>query len=154
VLEHVTNTSKTYQVRAVKDVPTNPGPMGSDRAQAIRDLYKAAADDQFGSDNTKAAAFQIAVWELAFDFVAGDSGSSNLNGGLLKLTSTSTNVRNQANIWLGIVHANFGYSGAGVVGLARTGNQDQLFLVPLPAPIALGLAGLAGVAIIRRLRPR
>lgn len=151
--EVVSTSSVEYTVEDVADVPA-PGPgMGADRAQALRDLYAAANGAQFGTDNLQAAAFQVALWELAFDFDLGET-TADLNGGAFKVTSTSTGVRMQAEAWLNTALANYGLASTGLVGLSRSGKQDQIFLVPLPAPVALGLAGLVAVAGMRRLRPR
>lgn len=140
-----------YNIEDLKDVPTNPGAMGEDAADAIRELYQVVAGEQFEANNNKAAAFQMVVWELAFDYDGTDS-SKNLYGGNLNFSGSNGTVLGLAQGWLDSVDG----SGplASLVGLANNGKQDQIFLVPLPAPVGLGLAGLAGVAVIRRLRPR
>lgn len=151
--EHVTTTALAYDVKDVADVPGNPGPMGSDRAEAVSVLYDLAAKSQFGTDNTKAAAFQVALWELVFDFEVGDSGSISLDGGAFTLNNAAA-VKAQAEVWLGQIAGNFGTGSTRLVGLHHDGKQDQVLMVPLPAPVAMGLAGLLAVAGARRLRSR
>jgi hypothetical protein len=151
--EVVTNIPMTYQVKDLAEVPGYPGAMQDDRAEAVSVLYGLAAGAQFGTNNTLAAAFQVALWELVFDFEFGDSSSIDLVGGAFKLNTTGS-VRTQAELWLSQISGNYGTGSTPLVGLHNHGKQDQVLMVPLPAPLAMGLAGLVAVAGVRRLRAR
>src|SRR5690606_15192937 len=107
--------------------------------------YDVAGGAQFGTNNILAAAFQVALWELAFDFQGGDSTSIDLDDGAFELNSTGS-VKTTANGWLGQIMANFGSGQTHLAGLHHDHKQDQVVVVPLPAPVAMGLAGLIGVA--------
>lgn len=143
----------TYDVVDLSAAPGQPGPMGNDRKEAVRVLYDLAGGAQFGANNTLAAAFQVALWELVFDFEVGDSASIDLQDGAFKLNSGGT-VESSANAWLGQIMANYGSGSTALAGLHHDHKQDQVVVVPLPAPVALGLVGLIGVAGLRRLRMR
>lgn len=143
----------TYDVVDLAQAPGLPGPMGNDRKEAVRVLYDVAGGAQFGANNTLAAAFQVALWELVFDFAGGDSASVDLHSGAFELNSGGT-VETSANAWLGQIMANYGSGSTALAGLHHDHKQDQVVAVPLPAPVALGLAGIIGVAGLRRLRMR
>lgn len=154
--EFTDGSFRKYDVKDVKDLPSSiSGGMGATAADAIRKLYTAAAGAQFG-DDTKSAAFQLAIWELVYDYGTG-SAAPDLDTGGIKLNSTwasgNAGIVNQAKSWLSAAHTG-SYTYAPLVGLYNNGYQDHIFLIPLPAPLAMGLAGLAGVLVIRRLRPR
>lgn len=143
----------TYDKVDASQVPGLPGAMGNNRKEAVRVLYDVAGGAQFGSNNTLAAAFQVALWELVFDFQAGDSTSIDLDDGAFKLNSGGS-VKTTASGWLGQIMANYGSGQTALAGLHHDHKQDQVVVVPLPAPVAMGLAGLIGVAGLRRLRTR
>ena len=139
----------TFDISALDTAPTS-GPMGSSAADAIRELYAIADPAQFGSSNKDAAAFQIAVWELAYDY-DGTNGSKSFGAGAVRV-SAPADVLTQANTWLSSVDG-FGPR-TSLKALTHSSKQDQIIVVPLPGTVALGLAGLAGVGVVRRFRPR
>lgn len=160
LLEYVTTTPKTYQVVGVKDVPSPS--MGQDRADAIMDMYRYANGAQLlsNANNDFAAAFQIAIWEVANDFNAiGGRGSLDVTTGAFEAKQTngsalSSAIMTNLNSLFNAIGTYRGDGGPGfqVFGLARQGAQDQLVVVPLsPAGMMAGV-GLIGVAGLRRRR--
>lgn len=109
------------------------------RADALSRLYGTWFADSLTSA-TKSAAFQVAVWEIAYDT------GSNLSAGAFRLNDAN-GVRNQALIYLDESR----WSGPADVGvILRVGNQDLMVQVPEPAALALLAIGLLGLVAARR----
>lgn len=148
---HVNGPVRTYAVTAVSDLPTPGTGMGTARADAIARMYFSANGAQFGNNADYAAAFQIAVWEIANDFdgtlASLDVAAGNLRGSFnaaisanfAALFAAAANVDGNRNALLGLGNASF---------------QDQIIDVTngIPTPGALALLALAGVAGLRRRR--
>ena len=93
-------------------------------------------------DPATSGAFQMAVWELAFDAGA-DLSSGNFTGnGGAGIVATSQS-------WLNAINAP-GYSGgqAPISVLHHESAQDQL----VPAPGSIALLGMGGVLLTKRRR--
>ncbi len=157
--EHTTSTAKTYSVVDVKDVPVTAGwpAMGQDRADAMERLFAAAPSSLFdwtAADPAHAAAFQIAVWEIAYDYNEANPLSFDVTAGNFRARQTSgAALAAPVSTWLSnlAVSVNDLDGGASrVLGLSRSGSQDQLQVVPLPSTGVLGLAGLGLVGTARR----
>lgn len=154
--QYVTSSPKEYNCAELEAVP-NASPMGESKAQAIRDIYAWAAGAQLTTNDTSAnrdlaAAFQIAIWEIVADF---DGTTSSLNvaaGNLVATQSNGNPFGSSIDRWLTDLFAAVGLNANmdGLFAVTHTGHQDQLVLVPLPAPVMLGAAGLLGVAWYRR----
>ena len=149
---HVNGPSQVYQVLSVAQVP-NPGPgMGETRAAAIARMYTFASNTQFGGNADYAAAFQIALWEIANDY-DGSAASLSLAAGNLQGASLAAGI--VANI-SGLLSAAADTSifSKPLVGLGNAGFQDQIIdpSVPIPTPGAMALLGLANVFGARRRR--
>jgi len=151
LVQYVVSHPSPYECALLEDVP-NTSPMGPDRAQAIRDLYAHADGSQFaavGSSANKdfAAAFQIAVWEAAYDY-DGSAGSLDVVGGDLRVTGTGGGPLS-AGI-SGYLDDLFGAVGTGaevphLIAVTSEQYQDQIVMIPLPAPLIIGAVGLAAV---------
>lgn len=157
--QEVTSGGATYTVAPIANLPQSSGwpNMGATRAQGVYDLYAAAAGQQNASnaDADFAAAFQIALWEIAYDY-NGSVSSLNLGAGNVRICNTNGNAL--SGTLLADVNLLFSQIGAhvaqqGLIGLASDCAQDQIVqiqAVPLPAALPTGLAGLGLAAVIRR----
>jgi MYXO-CTERM domain-containing protein len=126
--------------------------MGATSADAIARMYFAAGGAQFGTDSDFAAAFQVAIWELAYDY-DGTLGSIDVTSG----SFTGSGFSLQTDIYLAILlaaAANPLGAQADLLGLSNGDWQDQILDVSggIPAPGAISLLGVAGLVGSRRRR--
>lgn len=160
--QYVTSSTATYNVVPVQTVPGSPG-MGHAKATIIRNLFSFAHDAQFATANTDAAkdfasAFQLAVWEIVYDY-GGSRSSLDLTTGVVMAKQT-----NGAALTLGVQNNLTSFFNAAmvdgvykqVVAVSNDRFQDQLVqtdhVIPLPGPAAMGSLGLFAVAGRRRRR--
>jgi hypothetical protein len=153
----------THTVTPMNQLPASLGyaSMGAERSQEIYDLYSVAAGSQLGTGTSAdlAAAFQVALWEIVYDFNAAEGRSSlDVSAGVMKVGSTSGGVLGAS--MLSLVNSFFdsivAFSGpqGGLMGLGANGSQDQVVMIPLPPGALLGFAGLAGLAVVTVIRRR
>ena len=107
---------------------TDLAALGSAKADQLKELW-GRFRSAIGTDNTKAAAFQMAVWEIV-----SDSGK-NLTAGIFKAdttTPTGAAVAAQAQSWLNALTGTG--PKANLFALSSPIDQDQLFEVPPCTP--------------------
>jgi hypothetical protein len=174
VNEHISNNQTiTYQQVALEQVPDSPpapGPMGALKATVLRDLYARFYHSvkSSGSD-VQNAAFQCLVWEITHENVnaqsaAGVLGQLNLNLGAFQLkaagNATNVDVFSAANSMLAELGGSnnddfrFFSNGDNMRGLRHDTAQDQILVVPIPAPVLMSAAGLLGLGLYVRRRSK
>jgi hypothetical protein len=160
LVQYVTPYESPYECLPLEAAPPTHA-MGAVRAQALRDLYVFADGDQFATAGTSdnedlAAAFQIAVWEIVYDY-DGTASSLDVTEGNLRVTRTDGNPLTPGVS--GYLDSFFGGVGTGAAlpelfAVTHDQYQDQLVMIPLPLPLAMGAVGLAAVVWRRRALAR
>ena len=99
---------------------------------------------------TNSAAFQVAVWEIAYE----TASSYSLGSGNAQFTGDA-GALSQASTWLGSLGSANSVS-VNVLEGHQISHQDMVFSTPVPEPdtYALMLAGLAGMGFLARRRVR
>ncbi|MBL8747377.1 MAG: hypothetical protein JNK58_13610 [Phycisphaerae bacterium] len=145
VTQTVTTNYRVYNV--TDNVGTIPVPaMGADRAGAINSMFAMLLDKRAEGvfNNDWAAAFQIAVWDVVYDYNAGVGRDSlSVDAGDMKVkktdgTTLSSSLRAKIDTYfdaIGVASSPFN-----IIGFHNDSYQDQI--VPTPGTIALGSLGL------------
>jgi hypothetical protein len=145
--------------------PPFPGPMSATQSGLMQDMYsrfidsntgKVAASSGLGgfAANVAAAAFQTMVWEISHENISEDS----LAAGLADLDVSVGAFRAMADgdlaSAIATILAELGEGGfrsnPNVFGLTNDDWQDQLVVIPVPAPVLLAGLGLLGAVALRR----
>jgi hypothetical protein len=169
------NQFNTFQIGSVADAPDPDAPtgnIGSLRAGFLGSLYynaiQAGLLNNRGSatdamTNQQAAAFQLVVWELAFEDSGNLAAASGDNSSWASLLATDQFIATQGNgnAVGGAIATNaltfFGWAFNGdafgqLRAITSQTAQDQLIVIPLPTGGVMALAGLVGIAGVRRRR--
>jgi hypothetical protein len=118
-------------------------------SNAYSDLSKLYATAGVVNNAVDEAAFQIAVWEIAYETTGTydlTKGSASFSGG----TADSSGALTLASTWLGELGDNG--AGPGIVVRESSEHQDMISPVPEPETYALFMAGLAAVGFMARRR--
>lgn len=150
----------TYSLTALEDAPKpGSGPtggnngMGLTKANEIRDLW-GAFHSSIGTDGVKAAAFQLDIWKIEYDW--GDASATDFGSGNFQANGNAA-ATSQATTWLmALSNAQNNFTMANdLIAMTNPNAQDQLTeLVPVPPTFALagaGLLSLLGYGSVRRL---
>ncbi len=157
----------TYSSMTVADMPANGDSfaMGAFRAGLLQDLFDNHFEQAVSGSTTEAAAFQVAVWEIAYEDRLGELGSGGgpplsellaADADTFVISEDST-VVGLANAWLdelagGILdNSLIGFDG----GTESASQPNQIMVgevvaVPLPAPFLLAGMGLVAVVLGRK----
>lgn len=125
-------------------------PVGSSHvfanSNAYADLSRLYATAGVVADAVHEAAFQIAVWEIAYETTGAydlTSGSASFSGG----TAASSGALTLASSWLNGLHG----TGPTISVLESKDHQDLIYApVPEPSTVVLMVMGLFGVAVAAR----
>lgn len=118
------------------------------RTDRLERLWGTFFDDTMtNTDATYSAAFQVAVWKIAFENTPGDLDLFDSAQDMY--FSSATAISNLAQSWLDVINAGGGTSVE--LALIKSANKQDLITV-VPAPGALALLGLAGFVSRRRRR--
>lgn len=124
-------------------------------ANAATDIGKLFAEKNVIGSATAQAAFQIAIWEIAYE----TSGIYNLGTGAAKFsggTASSSGALSLASTWLGNLASttNNAYTVWALDSIGRPGHQDQVFAAPVPEPstYAMLAGGLLCIGFFARRR--
>jgi hypothetical protein len=154
--QYVPGSPTPYEIVDPAFAPLS-GPMGAAKAAALSKIYTYAAGQQLDANATNeyCAAFQLAAWEIIYDFNAwAPNFGLNLDDGSFKASATdggalSTDVITAVDAFFAAVAVEFG-TGVELKALVNETNQDQLIVVPGPG--ASALLGVAGMLALRRRR--
>ncbi|HUO10263.1 MAG TPA: hypothetical protein VM008_18295 [Phycisphaerae bacterium] len=165
VQDVIFGNSETWNLGVVdlSTAPTPGSPMGATKASQIGELWNRFYD-KILTDNEKAAAFQLAIWEIVDDGIPtlGGVTANAFATGNFQASGDSVAI-NQAVTWLNAIGSGGTVTNSYTLyALSDANIQDQVFAVPngggnpvpLPAALPAGLALMSGLGVARFVRRR
>jgi hypothetical protein len=156
-MQYSTGNYRQYSIIDLWDAPEIAGPGGQDmgvtKADYIRELWDAQYDS-IGTSNTRAAAFQAAVWEIVYedaqvwDVNAWDSDDLANNSSFKIAGDDDDSVVSLAQGWLDALQGIGG--NRNLVAVSNDSYQDYVVEVPAPGAIVLGMMGLGLAGWVRK----
>ena len=129
-----------FTVSDLASAPDNGsyGPLGAAKSDEIRELW-GRFRSTIGNDNTRAAAFQVAIWEIVTD-----TGHDLSGGNFVADASTAAGatIKSQAQTYLN--QLNGAGPKANLFALTSPIDQDQVFEVPTTTPLVKGMTATIG----------
>jgi hypothetical protein len=139
----------TFEVQPLEAAPTPGTAMGDGKADLIRELW-GRDFALIGENNRRAAAFQIAVWEIINE----TSGTLNLSNGYFGATASDSATITLANSWLSELDGT-GPMANILVALTSDNRQDYVVQgAPAPTGFVLGAIGALPLAFVAARRRR
>lgn len=155
-----------FNVTSVDNVPS-PGPgstgaMNATKANLIRDLFYRAYSSV--NSNIAGAAMQVAIWEIAFENITETTNLDDAKSQLLASgnwasqgwfksvagNDNQTDINNAVTALFQSLGTGGWVLDCGPAGLTHPTGQDQLIMIPVPAPALLAGLGLIGAVAVRR----
>ncbi|MBL9141081.1 MAG: hypothetical protein JNK53_04380, partial [Phycisphaerae bacterium] len=136
-----------YDQVPVAALPDPGPPMGAARADAIARMWYGAAGAQYGTDSDFTAAFQVAIWEIEYDWT-GLTTLADLSSGGFTGSGFNANMLADLNFLFGLANGNGLMSN--LCGLSNHDRQDQI--IEVPGPGSLALLGVLGIILPNRRR--
>lgn len=128
----------SYKVVDLESAPEEGSPrgaLGSVKAEQIRELW-GRFRSAIGNDGAKAAAFQLAMWEIVMD------NTHDVSAGAFTVGDGAPAVKAQAQAWLDALTG----SGpkANLLALTHPSDQDQVFEIPPTVTLVRGMTATIG----------
>lgn len=151
-----TSRRSTWTFAALNTVPDSGDPtLNAGRTQAIHNLFASPLAQQAAIDAQSAAAFQMAIWEVAYDYIPGQAASLDLSAGNLRILGSDGSALDSGMVArvseaLSTIGDGLGPQ-PGLTQLTNIGGSELLVVVaPIPPAAATGLAGIALAWAARR----
>jgi hypothetical protein len=158
--QYVTSSTTTFVTTDVANLRIG-SPMGTVKANAIRDMFAFAAGSQIATPGNSdfTTAMQLAVWEVINDYNAGAANKGlSVTSGTFSATKTdgsalSAGIVTNLNALFAVAGTNVpGASGMQFLGLGSDCQQDQIVSGVVPTPGMLSMAAAGSLIAIRRRR--
>jgi hypothetical protein len=149
------NQTATFDVNNLSSAPVPGAAMGTLKANLLSELwYK---DRALVTNNSTAAAFQIAIWEIINETTTDGNGNLvlNISSGNFYVTASDGATLTTAQNWLKGIDITGNGSKANLVALTNSTYQDYVVeAVPVPSSLVLALLGAIMLLTLRAWHQR